>query len=196
MNKELIAQLQRLVLRDNDTRDRLLKEGRLYGSYQSDMQRVHNENAQALDGILAVHGWPGVSAVGREGSRNAWLVAQHAIGTPALQRRFLRALKTAADAGDAPQKQVALLTDRIRFNEGRPQVYGTVLDWNRDGDLDCELEDRERVDERRAPVGLPPFRQSLAEQRRAVEIEGGRPPDDYSAYRVAADRWAREIGWR
>jgi NAD(P)-dependent dehydrogenase (short-subunit alcohol dehydrogenase family) len=36
----------------------------------------------------------------------------------------------ASESGDAPKRQVALLTDRIRFNEDRPQIYGTVFDWN------------------------------------------------------------------
>ncbi len=196
MKTRLLAELLGLKQRDLATRERLLKEGRLYGFYEEAMQRVHTENAQALQRIVAAHGWPGVSMVGLEGCRAAWLVAQHAICTPSLQRQFLQQLEAARASGDAPPKLVALLTDRIRFNEGRPQVYGTVLDWNERGELGCELEDPARIDELRARVGLPAFEESLREQRRAVEAEGGRAPPDLELYRAEANQWAKRVGWR
>ena len=196
MNTELLVKLESLKQRDIDTRNRLLKEGRLYGSYDEEMQTVHVENAKALHELVTAHGWPGISKVGLEGSRTAWLIAQHAICTPELQKGFLRLLEEAAESGEAPMKQVAFLTDRIRFNEGNPQVYGTVLDWDENGELGCELENLDKVDERRSAVGLPPFEESLRDHRKEVEAEGGKPPEDFEAYKKAGDEWARSVGWR
>lgn len=196
MNEELLTRLRALQQHDIDTRDALLREGRLYGGYAEEMQAVHACNAQALDDIIRAHGWPGISRVGLEGSRMAWQVAQHAIGLPVLQRRFLVALTAAVAAGDAPLKQQALLEDRIRFNEGRPQRYGTVLDWDASGQLGCELEAPAHVDARRAEVGLSPFEQGRLDAQRAVEAEGGAPPADLAAYWQARDTWARQAGWR
>ena len=196
MNRPLAARLARMRQRDTDTRQRLLAQGRLYGRYDEAMQRVHIENAEALSRIIARHGWPGVAMVGVDGCRDAWLIAQHAICSPRLQRGFLRALREAADAGEAPKSQWAYLLDRIRFNEGRPQIYGTVLDWNRQGRLDCEVEARQELEQRRAAVGLPPFAEELARQRAAAAQEGAAPPPDYDAYKKAADEWAANAGWR
>jgi len=196
MNKELLEQLEELKQRDIKTRNRLLEEGRLYGIYDDEMQSVHKENAQVLDGLISKHGWPGITQVGLEGSRAAWFIAQHAICTPNLQRKFLQLLSKAAENGDVPNKQVALLTDRIRFNEGKPQVYGTVLDWNETGELNCKLENVEKVNELREEVGLPPFEQSLQEHREEVEAEGGRAPENYIAYKQASSNWAKEVGWQ
>lgn len=196
MNDALAAELKSLKQRDIETRERLLKEGKLYGSYDDEMQRVHIENAKALDHIISVHGWPGVSMVGLEGCRMAWFVAQHAICTPALQRRFLQVLEKAAASGEAPKNLMAYLSDRVRFNEGKLQLYGTVLDWNANGELGCEVEDPEHVDELRASVGLPPLAESLAEHTKEVEAEGGKAPDDFESYKSAATRWAKQVGWR
>jgi len=196
MNRELLAQLETLIQRDKETRNKLLEEDRLYGVYDEKMQNIHSENAIALNEIISIHGWPGVSIVGLEGSRAAWLIAQHAICTPSLQRKFLEYISKAAASGDVPQKQVALLTDRIRFNEGKPQIYGTVLDWDEKGELTCELENPEKVDELREKVGLPPFHQSLQEHKAEVEAEGGKPPENYKAYKQAGSDWARSVGWR
>ena len=128
MNRQVFDELLPLKQRDTDMRSRLLQEGKLYGDYAPEMQQVHRENAKRLDEIIAKHGWPGVSLVGLEGCRAAWLIAQHSICTPDLQRKFLALLAKAAEDGDAPKTQVAFLTDRIRFNESKPQVNGTVLD--------------------------------------------------------------------
>ena len=142
LRDELLALLQR----DTDTRKRLLDEGRLYGDYAQEMQQVHRENAERLAAVIERHGWPGPARVGLEASRAAWTIAQHSICTPALQRGFLDALKAAVARGDAPKLQLAYLTDRIRFNEGRPEVYGTaglgsqrciVVRTRRPGDSRC-----------------------------------------------------------
>ena len=196
MNPAIVATLRKLAERDRRTRERLLAEGRLFGDYADEMQRVHRDNAAALADLVAAHGWPGRTLAGEEGSRLAWRIAQHSICTPGLQRGFLASLRRAVATGDAPPRQAAMLLDRIRFNEGRPQVYGTVFDWNERGELGCEIEDTAGVDARRAAVGLPPFAQSLAEQRAAVAAEGGAPPADFAAYRRRQAAWARRIGWR
>lgn len=196
MHDLLVMRLEELWQRDSDTRQRLLDQNRLFGGYDEEMQRVHRENANALADIVMRHGWPGITLVGPDGCRLAWLIAQHSICTPTLQRGFLEQLAMAAHSGDAPMKQLAMLTDRIRFNEGRPQVYGTVFDWNRHGQLDCEVEDRGQVDARRLAVGLGPFEQALQQQREAVATEGGEPPADFKAYKHQAEQWAREVGWR
>jgi hypothetical protein len=56
------------------------------------MQQVHRENAERLDALVKQYGWPGISSVGLDGSRAAWLVAQHSICTPSLQRKFCNLL--------------------------------------------------------------------------------------------------------
>ena len=195
MNQQLFEQLMALKQRDVETRSLLLRQGRLYSGYAEEMQEVHRENARELDELVSRHGWPGLSLVGLEGCRAAWLIAQHSICTPALQRRFLALLTSAAENGEVPQRQVAYLTDRIRFNEDRPQVYGTVLDWDESGELSCVVEDPANVDVRRHRVGLPALQDDRYKHRQEVEAEGGKPPANYGEYRRKSREWARSVGW-
>ncbi len=195
MNQQLLDELMTLMQRDTDMRNHLLNQERLYGDYALAMQQVHLENATALNEIIAIHGWPGISLVGLEGGRVAWLIAQHSICTPELQRRFLHLLTIASESGDAPKRQVALLTDRIRFNEDRPQIYGTVFDWNEKGELWCDIEDPENLDKRRKAVGLPLYREALDKHSMEVKDEGGRPPQDFAAYKQKGREWALSVGW-
>jgi hypothetical protein len=195
MNQQLLNALLALNERDTNTRSRLIKEGKLYGDYAPEMQQVHQENAIELDRLISEYGWPGISLVGLEGCRVAWLIAQHSICTPELQRKFLTILAKALERGDAPKPQVAYLTDRIRFNENKPQVYGTVLDWNEKGELSCEVEDPTNLDARRKQVGLAPFHQDLEKHRREVESEGGKPPANFAQYKQKGREWAKKVGW-
>ena len=195
MYHALREQLLSLQQRDTDTRSRLLAADRLYGSYAEDMQQVHRANAEALERIIAPYGWPGRTLVGTDGAAATWLIAQHAICTPDLQRGFLAHLESAVAHAEAPPRQLACLTDRIRFNEERPQRYGLVLDWDADGQLNCTLEDPEQLDACRAAVGLPPFAGELTQHRQAVAAEGGQCPEDYTDYLARRRAWARRVGW-
>lgn len=196
MNTELLEQLQQLHNKDTETRAKMLQAGRLHGEYAPELQQVHRENAEALDKLVSEHGWPTVLLVGAKGAQLAWEIAQHANCTPDLQRKFFKLLGQAAAHGEAAKRHVALLSDRIRFNEGRPQIYGTVLDWDEQGELTCTLQNPDMVDELRKAVSLPPFEQSLREQRQTIIDEGGKPPADLDAYRQQQKTWAQQAGWR
>lgn len=112
-----------------------------------------------------------------------------------MQRHFLALLTEAAENGDVPKTQIAFLTDRIRFNEGKSQIYGTVLDWNEKGELFCEVEDPANLDAKREEVGLAPLHEDLEKHREEVESEGGRPPKNFTEYKQKARDWARSVGW-
>ena len=158
MNDSLHEQLLALKRRDESTRVQLAASGVLFDGYSKEMEAVHGDNAAALEVILDAHGWPGVALVGEEGAEAAWLVAQHAISRPGFQRRCLRDLRKSVAAGEAPAWQEAYLTDRIRMNERRPQLYGTQFDWDAAGELSVwKIEAPAEVDKRRGEVGLVPL---------------------------------------
>ena len=183
---------------DRSVRAELAASGRLSNAgYEPRMARVHQSHAQRLRRIIESVGWPGSDLVGRDGAEAAWLILQHAISEPDLLRRALPLLKTAAREGKANPAHAAMLEDRIRFFEGRPQRYGTQLDWDADGNLSPgEVEDPEKLAERRRAVGLPPLEEQVEDARSRAAAEKARPPADYGAYASARDEWAADAGWR
>jgi hypothetical protein len=119
---------------------------------------VTTRNADRLAEIMDEHGWPTVALVGAEGSRRAWLIAQHADRQLDVQRRAVRLMAEAVATGQADTAQLAFLRDRVLTNEGLPQVYGTQIAGVRDGQpVPWPVEDPAHMDERRAAVGIPPF---------------------------------------
>ena len=182
---------------DLRTREELVAEGSLFGEYHPRMREVHERNAARLMRILQENGWPGRSLVGESAAEAAWLILQHAIGNPGLQRLGLSLLKEAAAAEEVPWVHAAMLEDRIRCNEGRSQRYGTQFDWDESGQL-CPfpIEDRENVDVRRAAIGLVPLAEEIRRKRELATRNGERAPADWSAYQRKKQEWLRSTGWR
>ena len=190
---ELIA----MAHEDQTLREELARDGSLFDGYHPRMRAVHERNAQRLDRILAESGWPGRSQVGEEASGAAWLILQHAIGNPPLQRRGLTLLQKAAERGDVPAVEVAMLEDRIRSMEGRGQRFGTQFDWDSEGNMSpVPIEDPDRVDERRRSVGLGPLEESIRLHREGMARSPERPPADWAKRRREMEDWCRTVGWR
>lgn len=196
MNRQVLGLLRELEKRDQKTRSRLLKGGRLFQGYAPEMETVHVENAKALESLLDWYGWPGRALVGDEGAEAAWLIAQHAISRPAFQRRCLELIRKAVQRGDAPARHEAALIDRLRFNERKPQVFGTICDWDAQGELSpWPIEAPKSVNQRRARVGLPPLAQTVKRLRNEAAAEGNTPPISYQQRQEEIDAWARRVGW-
>jgi hypothetical protein len=119
---------------------------------------VFSRNMARLKEIIKAHGWPGRTLVGRDGARAAWLIAQHSDADPEFQKRCLRMLMDAAMVEQTSWRHVACLFDRIAVNRGDLQRYGTqgrcivAGEWQ-----PYPIKNAERVDERRADVGLEPL---------------------------------------
>ena len=183
---------------DRSVRAELAASGALFDAgYEPRMAQVHQSNARRLRRIIESVGWPGSDLVGSDGAEAAWLILQHAISEPDLLRRTLPLLAAAAREGKADPAHAAMLEDRIRFFEGRPQRYGTQLDWDAEGRLSPgRVEDPHKLAERREAVGLPPLEEQIEDARSRAAAEGDLPPGDYQAYAAARDEWASNAGWR
>jgi len=154
---------------------------------------VHLENAAELENMIDANGWLGKSLVGKDGAEAAWLVVQHAISRPAFSRKCLKLIEKAVAENEAEPYQFAYLNDRISFFENRPQKYGTHSDWNEAGVMEVwTLEDKEKVNDYRVEVGLPPLGSSTWENAETRENK----PQNWRTRKAEFEKWARNVGWR
>jgi uncharacterized protein DUF6624 len=195
LDQALCDDLLAMAAEDEATRARLVSEDASFEGYHPELQRVHRRNAAELMAIVDAHGWPGRALVGDAGADAAWRIAQNSIGEPHVMRRAVALVREALNTGDVPGWHGAFLIDRICVFEGRPQVYGTQLDWDDQGAFGVvELDDPAGVDARRAALGLPPLAEQVA---RAREKESGYPGRDaVEAERRELAEWAKRTGWR
>ncbi|WP_029271689.1 DUF6624 domain-containing protein [Flavobacterium sp. KJJ] len=107
--------------------------------------------------ILDEKGWVGKNVVGAEANKTLFLVMQH---SPLIyQQKYLPMMREAVKKGDANQRNLAYLEDRIALREGRPQIYGSQYANNKMKNTwhISPMIDPDNVDKRRAEVGLGPI---------------------------------------
>jgi hypothetical protein len=166
MDTELRAELLRRVAVDQEARRAVDTEA---------MAVADSENLPWLKQVVTSVGWPGRSLVGEDGAHAAWLLAQHADSDPGFQRRCLDLLTAAVADGEATAVEQAYLTDRVLLAEGKPQEYGTQAIARDGGFQPRNLREPDRVDERRASVGLGSLAEYLA------IMAGQHPPEPMRA---------------
>ncbi len=197
MDQALRQKLIEMVEEARRLRARLAESGSLFQGYNPELRALHNAQAKALAEIVDTHGWPDNAMVGADGAGAAWMIVQQAIGLPNFMRACLDLIGAAANTGRVPRWQMALLTDRIRWLEGRPQVYGSQFDWDEKGELNpLPIEDETDIDARRAEVDLVPLAEGIRQRRAEAEANGETAPADWAARRREFEDWARAIGWR
>jgi hypothetical protein len=191
MGSRIADELAAMAEHDRLIRDELAATGALYEGYHPGMAAVHEKNALRLQEIMAEIGWPTESLVGREAAEAAWLIAQHAIAHPEFQRSCFRLLAAAAREQRVPAWQPAMLEDRIRMFEGRPQLFGTQLEPDEHGRMrPYAIEDPAGVDDRRRAVGLEPLAERLANAKPQPL------PIDRERFERRYQEWLIEVGWR
>lgn len=171
-------------------REVLLKKGVLSDAYHPEMEKVHLANAKKLAELIEKMGFPVLSNAGEKGVRLSWLIIQHAISWPDFMKECLLQMRLAASQNDYILELIAYTDDRISYFEGRPQAYGTNLDWV-EGELKrTPIADPSKLDLRRKSLGLPPI------SRAPIPPGEDRPPKDPEKKEQEFRNWLVKVGWR
>lgn len=158
-----------MYIRDQDMRRRALENNGVIETEEDEM--LDQKNTARMKEIVDKIGWPTVSKVGKEVSEMAWLLVQHADHDVEFQKRCLQLMR------EKPEEEVSMsdsayLEDRIRVNEGKPQIYGTQFYGEGANYGPRPIEDPENVNERRKKLGmesLEEYREHLKEKYRDEE---------------------------
>lgn len=153
MDKKLAATLQKMINEDQKAVRARQKRG---------VVNIHvlKTNTKKIKEIIAHYGWPTISLVGEKGSKNAWLLVQHADHDLRFQKKCLSLMLGVAKKNrkDMVLMHIAFLIDRIRVNEKKPQKFGTQFYTNKKGKFTYwPIQDIQNVDKRRAMYGIEPF---------------------------------------
>lgn len=128
------------------------------------MQTLQNDrNLEELDKLIVSKGWPERSQVGAQAASAAFFVIQHS--NARTQEKYMGLFEAACRKGEGNWQQYALMFDRMRMNQDKPQRFGThtYLDPSK-GRVDelYPLEDESKVDEWRKEIGLEPLKDYLS----------------------------------
>ncbi len=155
---DLVKELWRMKIKDQAFYyHENLAENKLFNSAIWELKRKINEqNLDRLEEIIEEYGWPKQSEVGHMAAGTVFLIIQHA--DLETQKKYLPTMTEAANNDEAQWSSLAMLMDRINMREGKPQIYGSQIRGNGDGNFEVyEIENPEYVNQRRAEVGLGPI---------------------------------------
>lgn len=194
--KEIAEKIIELQNADLALRDKLIQSGQLSDGYNEEMKELHNRNAIILNEIIDQIGYPAIAKVGKAASEAAWLVIQHAIGKPGFMKKCVKLLEVVVSENKAHAKNLAYLTDRVAVLEGKPQLYGTQFDWDKNGELSPELfDDLIKVNQRRRSIGLNSLEEQTGVIRRQAKLEKQTPPADFEKRKAEIEQWKKAVGW-
>ena len=94
------------------------------------MKQKYSENLEIVKEILDQHGWLGKDIVGHYGNRALFLSIQHS--DLETQITYLPMMREAVKNGNAEPANLALLEDRVAVRQGRKQIYGTQLEYDKE----------------------------------------------------------------
>ncbi|GAK99751.1 hypothetical protein JCM19314_936 [Nonlabens ulvanivorans] len=186
-----------IQLKDADLalRDELIQKGQLSNGYDTDMEQLHIKNAEQLNEIINLIGYPTIEKVGHEASEAAWLIIQHAISKPDFMKRCVLLLQH-TDHNDTVKLNLAYLTDRIAVFEERQQLYGTQFDWDANGELSPQAyDDLNKVNERRKALDLPTLEEQTQMIRQRAKEEKQSTPTDFEKRKKEIRAWKKKVGW-
>lgn len=180
MNQKLADELVLMMTEDQHLLQQLFDSGELPSdAYHPRIKALHQAHASRLKEIISTYGWPGISLVGEEGAKAAWLVVQHSVSDLAFLAECVGLLEEAVEKSDVEGWQLAFLQDRVCTLAGKPQYYGTQFDTDENGwPTPFPIDDAAGVNERRARLGLNSLEERLEEmkererQRRANTEQG------------------------
>ncbi|MDP3954853.1 MAG: hypothetical protein Q8Q15_00630 [bacterium] len=146
---ETMEKIREELLAMEEEDQRLLKEN------STDFSQTAKSNTSRLKEIVGEIGWPSISKVGVEASDAAWLLTQHSDHDLEFQERALAMMKELPE-GEIKKRNIAYLEDRVKVRgKGLPQIYGTQFWTDENGKyVPRPIENPDKVDERRAAVGL------------------------------------------
>jgi hypothetical protein len=169
-NLSLRSELLAMEAADQKLRGAVFSHGQT--NLIAELQTLDRKHTARMKEVLSMHGWPGHTLVGKEGSSAAWLLVQHATHDTEFMRHALALMAEAVRQGEASGRDYAYLMDRVRLQEGKKQIYGTQFLIGADGEMQVQpIEDAAKVDRLRKQVGLPPLAEYERQLRKVYKVD-------------------------
>lgn len=178
-NLELAKEIHEMKDRDQEA---------MFNSFNENGQMILDSilqaNCERAKEIIETEGFPGYDLLGEEGAQDFWLIVQHSDHDLAFQEKFLEMMKPEVKKGNSSGKNYAFLVDRVRMNEGQKQLYGTQLEYRKNGQAFPQaLEDSLGVDQRRKEMGLESLKAYL---NKATKVQFDMNQDHYQKMGIQA----------
>lgn len=194
--KTVSEEIINMMKADLNLREKLIQSGRINDNYNTEMEALHLQNADALKKIIEETGYPTKEKFGEEAGNAAWMIIQHSISKPEFMKYCCAELEKLVKQKKGNPIELAFLQDRIAVLEGKKQLYGTQFDWDENGNLSPNAyDDLNKVNERRKNLGMNTLEEQIEKMRIQAKKENNLPPVDYHKRMLEMKKWKKSVGW-
>lgn len=170
----LASELAKRFARDQTVRTKLIDAGKtamdnIKSPEWKAVFAVDAQNFMWLKPEVVAHGFPTADQVGVRGVRDAWALVQHQGLHPAFQAMVLKQVQRRLDSEPFLRPDYAMLSDRVRIEQGKKQLYGTQL--NRRFEVK-PVDNPANLNERRAALDLDPISDYICVMRSIYHVSG------------------------
>lgn len=136
-------------------------QGIRQGTFEGSMESIDHANQELLLSILQCCGHDAIAKAGDKASRSAFFIAQHA--PPSFREDLFPIFEHWANEGIIAVTSLTLMIDRIFSDNDQPQLYGTQVVSNEEGNMVLyKVDDINQVIKRRDSLGMEPLKDYLA----------------------------------
>ena len=133
-------------------------------------REVQREHLEIVLSIGAKCGMPNLTVVNESQMSAIWMTMSKA--SYQFRKAFLPNLVIAVENGDMKESHIAAIKDKTLMDEGKPQVYGTQVVRDDQGDWRLYgLEDPNYVDRRRKDIGFGSLQSYLEQYEVTFDVE-------------------------
>ncbi|MDC8100576.1 DUF6624 domain-containing protein [Chryseobacterium rhizosphaerae] len=124
---------------------------------------VMADNTKRAELLYKKYGYLGFDKVGEKGETQFWVIVQHSDKSVDFQNKVLKSLKKEVSKKNASPDNYALLYDRVKVNNGEKQLFGTQVEYRKNGQAKPKigLIDSINVDGWRVKYNLEPLKKYL-----------------------------------
>jgi len=138
-------------------------------------EEIDRPNTKRLNEIFAAHGFPTATLVGVDGVKAYVLMMQHS-GDIELRKKSEPGMKHAFKAKVISPMEYAGFIDRLRKDQGKPQIYGSNFDLKDGKMVMSKTDDPKNLDKRRKSMGLMPIAEYARKLGEIYKLEVVIPP--------------------
>lgn len=172
MDSTLLKELERMFVIDQLAASKSRSSSTLSTAEWADS--VYRAHQRFLEHTLNTFGYPGYNKLGKRGSNLYWVMVQHSDFDANFQKRVLDSMYQEVQINNADPINYAYLLDRVKMNKGEELVYGTQVTyhWFTGKARSLPTIDPEKLNSRRAEIGLEPIEVYLEEMNQINNLQG------------------------
>lgn len=152
----------------------------IINKYWKIKEQLNKENLQQLENLINTKGWPKFNQVSPLFTSVAFLVIQHSEYN--TMKKYYHYIHDACNQGEGDCASAALLYDRIKIHENKPQRYGSQIKYDEITKKYTlyPLEDTLQVNEYREYMGLGPLEEYIQKWGIDINVPKRKDPMAYA----------------